>query len=346
MQTILLTCVGGELAPQMIGQLRTSTRHPGLRVVGVDGRADAVGRHMVDVFSQVPLGNAPGYIEAILEIVEKNRIELLIPTSDEEAVTLASERDRLQAAGCTLACAESTTLQQLTDKSKTYQRMAQLGLPVPEWQYASTKDQLVSVVQSMIAAHGDVVVKPVVERGSRGVCVITTRNAQGDSRARERHMSLPHFLDETLPGYGAHLPAMVMPRLLEPVHDLDMLAWNGRAIRIIPRRRVSSSLPNEGHIIKNMPALIELGEKLIAGFNLSWLYDCDIMFDSEGTPWVLEINPRQSGSVAATVAAGVPLLDDLVSLAKGDEPPAIEIPWDTVVVPFKSVAVSRLGNPQ
>ena len=124
---------------------------------------------------------------------------------------------------------------------------------------------------------------------------------------------------------------------MEPVFDIDMLAWQGAPIRVVPRRRVDSALPNEGHTIVGNNDLIELGSRLVEGLGLSWLYDCDVMYDSRSKPCILEINPRPSGSMAVTVAAGVPLIDDVISLAKGETIPDVAIPVDRVVVPYKAV---------
>ena len=72
---------------------------------------------------------------------------------------------------------------------------------------------------------------------------------------------------------------------------------------------------------------------------MSWLYDCDLMLDSKGRPCILEINPRQSGSVSVSVAAGIPLLDDLISLAKNERNLISDTEHVTgvKVVPYKSL---------
>ena len=86
-----------------------------------------------------------------------------------------------------------------------------------------------------------------------------------------------------------------MSKLKEPVYDLDMLDWKGRTLRVIPRKQFNSAVPNDGHIIVKDHNLIELGKKIISKFKLSWLYDCDIMYDQNNIPQILEINPRPSG---------------------------------------------------
>ena len=124
---------------------------------------------------------------------------------------------------------------------------------------------------------------------------------------------------------------------MEPVVDIDLLAWKGEAKHIVPRRRVNSAVPNNGHVLIDDKVLINLGERLIKIFQLSWLYDCDVMFDSKGNPCVLELNPRQSGSVAVSIAAGVPLLDDLISLAKQEKIQNVSLKINKKVVPYKSL---------
>ena len=132
-----------------------------------------------------------------------------------------------------------------------------------------------------------------------------------------------------------------MEKLNDPVIDIDLLAWNGNAVRTVSRKRVNSAVPNDGHVIIQDQSLTELAEKLIQIFQLSWLYDCDVMFDSRGNPCVLELNPRQSGSIAVSIAAGIPMLDDLISLAKGESIGDIELPINKKVVPFKSLVLIK-----
>ena len=61
------------------------------------------------------------------------------------------------------------------------------------------------------------------------------------------------------------------------------------------------------------------------------------MYDKKGNPCVLEINPRESGSVAISIAAGVPLLDDLISLSIQEKIPEIELPDGVTIIPYKSL---------
>ena len=128
--TILITCVGGELAPQMIQELKLNSRHD-LKVIGVDVNIDAVGKYFCDEFSVVPFGSDSSYSAIIQKLVQLHNVDLVIPTSDEEAIALASSRKLIEKNACQLACVESKTLNILTDKAKTYSFLKENGVHVP-----------------------------------------------------------------------------------------------------------------------------------------------------------------------------------------------------------------------
>jgi carbamoyl-phosphate synthase large subunit len=336
----LLTCVGGELLPNLILDLKRHSRHD-LRIIGTDVNSEAVGRMFCDEFSVVPYGSATEYIPAIIELIEKYNVDLIIPTSDEEAVAMASNIKNMEKLDCKIACVEEAKIRVMTDKIETYHYLEKHGLNVPFWKKVNNFNEMKETVGAMYEEHGAIVVKPAQSRGGRGVHVIST-NFEGVKRyedRREVHSDLPSFFNKLMYTLTDDFPVIVMERLVEPVIDLDLLCWKGKPLRIVARKRVNSAVPNEGHIIIEDNKLIKLGEQLINIFELSWLYDCDVMYNNNGEPCVLEINPRQSGSIAISVAAGFPMIDDVISLAKGESVSDVKIPYGIKVVPYKSLAV-------
>jgi carbamoylphosphate synthase large subunit len=338
--SILITCVGGDLAPQLIQELKLSSRHD-VKVIGVDANKNAIGRYFCDEFSVVPHGSDSSYALKIQKLIQLHNIDLIIPTSDEEALSLASSRKLIEINGCKLACVESATLNTLIDKAKTYKFMKKKGIHVAETRIIDKFDSLKEIVESMYKDHGAVVIKPACARGGRGVHIVSSliKGVKYFDDRREVHSDLSTFIDALMPNLIEDLPLVVMERLVEPVIDIDLLAWKGSAKRVVVRRRINSAVPNDGHVLIEDETLINLGKKLIEIFKLSWLYDCDVMFDLKGKPCVLELNPRQSGSLAISIAAGVPMLDDLISLAKGENIKDIELPINRKVIPYKSLVL-------
>ena len=81
-----------------------------------------------------------------------------------------------------------------------------------------------------------------------------------------------------------------------------------------------------------------LFKKIIKEFNLSWLYDCDLMIDKKGNYKIIEINPRMSGSVAVSIEAGQPIFDNLISLARKKPIKKSQILKRKLIFPYTKLA--------
>jgi biotin carboxylase len=326
--------------PEAIRRLRDHSRHGRVHVVAVDCEPSAAARGLADVFELVPHGSDPDYVSRLADIAQRHRVDLVVPWSDAEALAAAGARSLIERKGCTLACAEIGTLETLSDKAATYVALERAALPVPRWRRAETVAELEEGVGQLLTMGLDVAVKPAVSRGGRDVSVIRTdvRGASCYGGGREVHMDAGSFRRDYLLRYTDLMPVIAMERLYEPTFDLDMLARDGELLRAVVRRRINAAVPNDGHIIEERADLYDLARRIVETFGLTWLYDCDVMLDREGAPRILEINPRPSGSAAVAVAAGVPLLDDLISLALGESLPVETMPYGRKVVPYTALA--------
>jgi predicted ATP-grasp superfamily ATP-dependent carboligase len=108
---------------------------------------------------------------------------------------------------------------------------------------------------------------------------------------------------------------------------------------MVPRRRHSSTAPNEGHVLFEAPELEAIGRNVVHALDMSWLFDIDFMMNGAGEPIILEINPRASGSVSVGMSAGVPLMDDLISLVLGERPPVAQVPFGQRVYAYQTLGV-------
>ncbi len=337
---ILVTCAGGGLAPQAIQYLRYQSRHRDVYVVAVDSDEAASGRHFAQAFAVVPSGRSPEYAASLAEVAEAHAVDLILPWSDEEALAAARHRDWLERGSRRLACSDVGTLEVLSDKAATYAALARAGLPVPTWRRAATLPELVDALDELLASGFEVVVKPTVSRGGRDVSVVRAdvRGVQASNGGRDMHMDAQTFRREHLTRYASLLPVIVSERLYDPTFDLDLLACRGQLLRAVARRRLNPAVPNAGHIIEGRADLYALAPRIASVFDLTWLYDSDLMLDRNGCPRIVEINPRPSGSAAVAVAAGVPLLDDVISLALNETLPEVDIPYGRTVAPYAALA--------
>ena len=327
--TIMFTCSGGGLSAELRKRIVKNTNY-NIKVVAVDSQESPGAKLFSDYFSLVPLGKDEDYFKVIANLVKKYQINLIIPCSDEEALVLAKKRSMLENDDCILACADYKTLKIISNKVKTYDVLKSHNIYVPQYNEAKSIEDLRSLIAKYIKTKKAVVVKPAVGRGGRDVLVITKNNEDGT-------VSVNDFMDNHIKNYKSLFPVIVMERLYDPIYDIDMLAHKGKLIKSVVRRRLNYKNPNDGHIIENLSNLHSLAEELCNIFNLNWLYDCDIMFNDIGEPVVLEINPRPSGSIAISIAAGVNFIEAMVSIVKKQNISLNNVENNKVIVPYISL---------
>jgi carbamoyl-phosphate synthase large subunit len=312
--TVILTCIGGNLGAENVRLCQQA----GARVIGVNASL-CMAAHEADEFALVPGGGARDYVERMLELVRNHGVGLIIPGSDEEALTLARHKPMFEQEGALIACVDSETLDVLNDKGQTYKALADSGVRLAEWHKVGTQAGMLDVVDEMVARLGSVVVKPAGARGGRGVFVIDRNGPALETRVggREIFCNQNSFKHLARVLSKEDFPLIVMERLYPPHHDLDLLAWQGEAIGIVPRKW--HQFPNLDHGIEviEAPELISMGKEIVKQFNLSWLYDIDLMKNSNGEWRLLEINPRMSGSVSVLGSLGVNMFEHLLALANG-----------------------------
>lgn len=326
---VLMTCVGGQLSPWLLKSLSACDRLR-VRTIAVDNRSDALGQTFADAFYTVPMGDDPAYPERMLEICRKEKVDVLFPTSDEEALTLAQHKQEFEGAGIRVSCPAVETVPMLRNKAAMYDYLAGLGVPVPEYHRVTDRAGLRRAAEALGYPDRDFVIKPTESRGGRGVWVVSSRMPT----MADRNLQLAiDVLDlETIMSSVDVEPfqeLIVMPMLSGAMYDVDVLAnQEGVPHYLIPRRRYHvRTSPFRGGWMINDRAVLALVKKTQSLLKLPNLFDYDIILDSEDQPWVLEVNPRMSASVALSVMHGVNLLEFAILMLLGRDVPQVDIPW-------------------
>jgi len=204
----------------------------------------------------------------------------------------------------------------LSNKIKTYRILEQNKIPLPIWYEINSENDFIKAIKYFRKNNKLFCVKPAVSRGSRNVLVINNnlKGIHNIENSRERHLSYKTFLKVYKKIYKNKYPLIMMEKLRAKAFDLDILSKDGKLINVVCRKRVDSILHYKGHLIFNNKYLYGLAKKLSKIFNLNYLHDCDLMLDNKGNFRILEINPRPSGSVALSISAGVPLIENLLCI--------------------------------
>ena len=109
---LLLTSIGKRI--QLIEHLKTR-----FRVVGVDASLQNPAKHFVDAFYQIPRCREDGYIDTLLDICKKEKIDLLIPLFELEFPYLNEARKQFEELGVKLILSEKSVIDICSDKMQT-----------------------------------------------------------------------------------------------------------------------------------------------------------------------------------------------------------------------------------
>jgi len=342
--TILFTSIGGGLAPLVIKLLKNSDFFE-YNVVGVDANASCESAYFCDSFYQVPYGDTIEYIHKMLTISKSNNVDVILPGSDEEALNLSANKGKFSLIGTEIAVADNEILSLIANKINFYKKLEENEIFVPTWHVVTNKQEINSILESYERKNLPCVIKPSRGRGSRGVYLIYPNENpidRNDLSGREKRLNYREFYS-TRTEYDDDkrlYPSIVMDLIPGAIYDIDILSSAGKPIHILPRKRIDPSFPNSGHILFREQKFIELAEKLISIFKLDCLMDIDVMIDNNGRLCILEVNPRQSGSVSVGITAGVPLIDDLIKSIFGLKIDKIsEYPNSLKVIPYKALEI-------
>ena len=93
MTTVLLSASGSPGSARLIRALHENGERT-VRIVGTDMNENAIGRFLCDAFHTVPPGPDPAYADAILELVEREQVDVVLPQSSFDLQALSETRER------------------------------------------------------------------------------------------------------------------------------------------------------------------------------------------------------------------------------------------------------------
>ena len=260
------------------------------RVIATDVNAHSPAVHMADRAYGVPMATDPGYIEALLEICKAERVSLVVPTIDDELTVFGEARERFRQIGAFAACSSAATADACNDKYETCARLNAVGVPAAR---TYRPHQITADIEFPLF------IKPRIGRGAVDAHVVR------DGR------DLAYYL-------GCIEDPIVQEFLSGPEYTIDVLCDpRGRPMSIVPRERVviRSGVIDRGRTVKSRP-LMELAEHVCEAFVFTGALNIQCrMRGSEAA--VFEINPRFSGGIDLTIAAGADFPGLLVQMALG-----------------------------
>ncbi|MBN2125285.1 MAG: ATP-grasp domain-containing protein [Deltaproteobacteria bacterium] len=333
---LVLTCVGSPLAWEMI-QSFAGLDSPDVRIIGVDMNSAAIGRHFLQVFHEVPSGEDPEYVDILLDICRRENVHLVIPGSDEEAFTLSRSIERFRNEGIVCTVPRADLIDPMADKFLMYETLKPLGIPVPRYYRVNCPADLEDAAAELGYPRKPFVLKISSGRGGRGIWKVTRGDSGEDyffgRSGTFREISLEEIA-RILDQKEGTPPLIAMEHLEGHFYDIDVLSNEGELLYGVVRRRINPlGIPFRGNVFEKNPAILSLAEEIQRALRLTYLYDLDMAYHPGKGAVLMEVNPRPSGSIVATVKAGLNLFEFLMRMAMGWEVPRVEVPAGITILP-------------
>jgi carbamoyl-phosphate synthase large subunit len=291
--TVLITGSGTVTCQSVIKALRTQNDID-VTIVTVDANKQVAGRYFSDYFYRVPRASDPEFVPTLLALCQAHEVRLLVPIVDYEFTPLSRARALFAAQGCLVAISAPEVIQCTNDKLATYRFFQRHGFGTPRtWSGQEAR-------ACAAALPYPVFLKPALDGRSSLDCY---KVAHADDLARYLER-VPH--------------ALVQEYVEGPEYTADLLAdLHSEVHGVVVRERIETKggVSYKGRTVHDeemVAAVVRMARLLglVGPANIQAFRRGDqLLFN--------EINPRFSGALALTLAAGLnsPLL--LLCIALG-----------------------------
>ncbi len=273
----------------------------GGKVVATDCSNLAPAVYEADVFYLVPRITAPGYIEQILDICVKEKIDGVFSLIDPELSLLARERERFLAVGATPILSDYELVETCFDKYRMFELLTGMGIPTGQC-YLSKEDFYRDRQKGRI--DYPVFVKPV-----RGSASLNINKVSSDQELETLfHLYDDLMIQEFMDGqeYGADV-------------YVDMISGKCTSIFVKKKIKMRAGETDKSVSVKN-PELFELIRKFVEKCGFCGMIDIDL-FEIGGVFYISEVNPRFGGGYPHAYACGVNMPSQVLCNLSGRENP-------------------------
>jgi carbamoyl-phosphate synthase large subunit len=287
---VMITAAGTVTAQSLVKALRD------------DGRAEFIAagdmsplcatRAFVDDFVLLPQAGAPDFASHCLAAARRMRIDLLVPLIVEsEFLPLDDARERFGSIGCRLLLPPREIVVRAGDKLEFATYLREIGVPGP---------LTVAYRADAEFERFPVYLKP--RRGSGSV---------GTSRIESLHS-----LHEAARGRSD----LIVQEAVEGAEfTVDCFAAEpGRVVAAVPRERIAikAGVSVKGRTYRH-PVIEGIVRTVVEKIGLQGPANVQGMLRGDGTFSIIEMNPRFSGTLALTTAAGINFASLLIDMMEG-----------------------------
>ena len=259
-KTVLVTGIGGNVGQGILRNI--SSLDLPIKIIGCDIASFTPGNHLCDKAYKVSYSYQENYIYEINEIVENEKVDLIIPSTDYEVYYLALNKDKIKTE--IVAC-EFNSAKLFLDKYLTYQYFYANDIPFAKSWLPKEYD----------FSQKECIAKPREGRGSRGLLINPTHVADLD----DNYMIQPLYK-------GIEITTAIYVNKqgnLHGIFSMERKLENGTTSQTIVNDKYDSEFK-------------KIAQKIIDLGGLRGSINLQSIVDEKGTIYPFEVNGRISGT--------------------------------------------------
>ena len=265
-----------------------------------------------------PVDNELDYVNALIDVCEKNEINVVVPVIDPEIYILSGYKDLFEEKRIQVVVSDRRVLDICFDKLKMNTFLKSIGMPYP-MTFSSLREFYSALGNNLISFP--VVLKPILGSGSVETYIV-------DTEAKMNSLF--------------HQGLIIQEKIDGVEYGVDLFnSLNGEPLRCVIKRKISMRSGETDKCISVHDSIIQ-NDLLLIAKRLRHIgnLDCDVIV-SNGATIVIDMNPRFGGGYPATHSIGVNLIDVLFQLLNGKDVRAAFGNYPEDVLVMKEIAVKK-----
>jgi carbamoyl-phosphate synthase large subunit len=310
--TILVPSASAPAGINTIKSLKM-VKYP-VRIVASDSNPISAGFFMSDAHEVLPEIDSKLYVSRLFDIVEKHKIEILMPSSGYDIYQYSDNKEKLLKLGALPVVSDKKTMERCKDKMQTFNYLSKkFDLPFTTIDYKKT-------------SRFPLIAKPRYGKGSKGIVKIDNEKELKYVQTKRDKDNL--IFQEYLPGTEYTIDVLsdleCEPIIAVPRIRLETKAGISTMGKIVKDENISDTCKSIAKCLKiRGPCCIQMKES------------------KEGILKIVEVNPRMGGGTFFTTLAGANFPAMILDMVNGKKPKIPKISEITIVRYFEEIVLEN-----
>ncbi len=310
--TILVPSASAPAGINTIKSLKM-VKYP-VRIVASDSNPISAGFFMSDAHEVLPEIDSKLYVSRLFNIVEKHKIEILMPSSGYDIYQYSDNKEKLLKLGALPVVSDKKTMERCKDKMQTFNYLSKkFDLPFTTLDYKKT-------------SRFPLIAKPRYGKGSKGLVKIDNEKELKYVQTKKDKDNL--IFQEYLPGTEYTIDVLsdleCEPIIAVPRIRLETKAGISTMGKIVKDENISDTCKSIAKCLKiRGPCCIQMKES------------------KEGILKIVEVNPRMGGGTFFTTLAGANFPAMILDMVNGKKLKIPKISEITIVRYFEEIVLEN-----